>query len=195
MSWVENVLIVAGISLDLFANMECQGSLVAKVNKKHLTLICLIVGMWQLAALFIGYFFANLLLTKQKITDDFFVGELIAIIIFLGLGCRLIVKAIKNERIQEHLETKLGYKRFVQMASLTSMYTVLAGIAFAFFGTDMFMVLIMILGFSIIFVVSGMYVGYHYGFEGKGKAYAVGTILLWAAGVDLIVRMVLQYAK
>ncbi len=193
MGWFENLLIVAGISLDLFANMECQGSLVAKVNKKHLTLICLIVGAWQLAALFVGYFFANLLLTKQHIANDFLVGELIAVIIFLGLGCRLIVKGIKNERIQEHLEMKLGYKRFIRMASLTSIYTVLAGIAFAFFGTDMLMILIMIVSFSIVFVISGMYVGYHYGFEAKGKAYFAGTFLLWAAGIDLIVRLVIQY--
>ncbi len=28
MNWLENLLIVAGISLDIFAGMECQGSLV-----------------------------------------------------------------------------------------------------------------------------------------------------------------------
>ena len=34
MNWLENLLIVAGISLDIFAGMECQGSLVKKINKK-----------------------------------------------------------------------------------------------------------------------------------------------------------------
>ena len=29
MNWIENLLIVAGLSLDIFAAMECQGSLVA----------------------------------------------------------------------------------------------------------------------------------------------------------------------
>ena len=36
MNWMENLLIIAGVSLDIFAAMECQGSLVAKINKKNL---------------------------------------------------------------------------------------------------------------------------------------------------------------
>ena len=35
MNWMENLLIIAGVSLDIFAAMECQGSLVAKINKKN----------------------------------------------------------------------------------------------------------------------------------------------------------------
>ena len=34
MNWIENVLIIAGVSLDIFAAMECQGALVATVQKK-----------------------------------------------------------------------------------------------------------------------------------------------------------------
>ena len=32
--------------------------------------------------------------------------------------------------------------------------------------------------------------GYHYGFEQKTKVYIVGAILFWAAGIDVIVRLV-----
>ena len=54
MNWIENLLILVGISLDIFASMECQGSLVAKIDKKHLTLVCGLIAIWQLAALYIG---------------------------------------------------------------------------------------------------------------------------------------------
>ena len=54
MNWIENLLILVGISLDIFAGMECQGSLVAKIDKKHLTLVCGLIVIWQLAALYIG---------------------------------------------------------------------------------------------------------------------------------------------
>ena len=49
MNVLENLLIIAGISLDIFAAMECQGALVAKVNKKQLVLICLLTVHWQLS--------------------------------------------------------------------------------------------------------------------------------------------------
>ncbi len=56
MNWMENLLIVAGVSLDIFAAMECQGSLVAKINKKNLTVICGIVALAQLITLYLGHF-------------------------------------------------------------------------------------------------------------------------------------------
>ena len=51
MNWIENVLIIAGVSLDIFAAMECQGALVAKVDKKQLSVICALIAVWQLCAL------------------------------------------------------------------------------------------------------------------------------------------------
>ena len=59
MNWIENLLILVGISLDIFAGMECQGSLVAKIDKKHLTLVCGLIAIWQLAALYIGNVLAD----------------------------------------------------------------------------------------------------------------------------------------
>ena len=50
MNWIENVLIIAGVSLDIFAAMECQGALVAKVDKKQLSVICALIAVWQLGA-------------------------------------------------------------------------------------------------------------------------------------------------
>ena len=47
MNWIENVLIIAGVSLDIFAAMECQGALVAKVDKKQLSVICALIAVWR----------------------------------------------------------------------------------------------------------------------------------------------------
>lgn len=187
MNWIENVLIIAGISLDIFAAMECQGSLVAKVDKKQLTLICGLVAVWQLAALAIGNYLSKLLYRNSLAYDENFVGLVIAAIIFFGLGVRLIVKAVKNERINEHREESLELKRFLQMAAATSVYTLLAGIAFGFLGTSFLKMLVTIVCLTVAVVVTGMYTGYHFGFVHKTKAYIGGAVLLWIAGVDVII--------
>lgn len=192
MSWIENLLIIAGISLDIFGAMECQGSLVKKVNKKHLAEICGLVTLWQLAALYVGHFFSELVYRKTTVQNDAMLGRVIGIVIFFGLGIRLMVKALKNERVEEHCETNLGMKRFVLMVAVTSIYTVLAGAAFALVGTSFIGLFAFIILFSIVFVVAGMYTGYHYGFEFKNKAYVIGAVLLWIAGVDLIIRCVMN---
>ena len=46
MGWIGTLLIIAGISLDIFATMECQGSLVRQVNKKHLAFVSVIGVLW-----------------------------------------------------------------------------------------------------------------------------------------------------
>lgn len=192
MNWIENLLIVAGISLDIFGAMECQGSLVNKVNKKLLSGICVLMAVCQLIALYLGHFLSDLFCKSYPMSDERFLGEILAMVIFFGLGIRLIVKAIRNERIEEHLETDLGIRRFVRLASVSSLYTVLAGIAFGFVGTNLVAILVMIVVITIAFVIGGMYTGYHLGFTSKTTVYAVGAILLWIAGFDVLLQRVLS---
>lgn len=192
MNWIENLLIVAGISLDIFGAMECQGSLVNKVNKKFLSGICVLMAVCQLIALFLGHFLSDLFCKSYPMSDERFLGEILAMVIFFGLGIRLIVKAIRNERVEEHLEMNLGIHRFVRLATVSSLYTVLAGIAFGFVGTNLVAILIMIVVITIAFVIGGMYTGYHMGFTSKTTVYTVGAILLWIAGIDVLLQRVLS---
>lgn len=191
MNWIENVLIIAGISLDIFAATECQGSLVAKVDKKQLTFNCALVTVWQLLALALGNFLSGLLYSNHLAHDERFVGLVIAAVIFFGLGLRLIVKAVKNEWVNEHREENLNIRRFLRMSAVTSVYTLLTGLAFGFLGTSLWLILVLIVCITVMVVVMGMYTGYHFGFQHKTKAYIGGALLLWIAGVDVIVRHIM----
>lgn len=48
MNWIENILIIAGISLDIFAAMEIEGAMLADVKRKSLLIACTIVTLLQL---------------------------------------------------------------------------------------------------------------------------------------------------
>ena len=191
MNWIEDLLIVLGISLDIFAEMECQGSLVARINKKHLSLICVLTAAIQLLALYLGHLLSSLYCRKYPKTDEQVLGQVISMLIFLGLGVRLIVKAIRNEHLEEHLEKNLGIRRFVRMASVSSIYTIMAGIAFGFLGTNLAAILIMIVVLTVIVVAAGMYTGYRMGFAPKSTVYVIGAALLLAAAVDVLIRRIL----
>ena len=174
MNALENLLIIAGISLDIFAAMECQGSLVAKIDKKQLGKLCVLIAAWQMAALFVGSYLSGLLYRNTITHNEKVTGFVIAAAIFFCLGVRLVAKAIKNDRIVEHCEQKLGWKQLLAIAAVTSIYTLLTA------------------GLTIAVVVTGIYTGYHLGFEHKTKAYIAGAILLWIAGIDVIVRHILR---
>lgn len=191
MNWIENVLIIAGISLDIFAAMECQGSLVAKVDKKQLSIICVLLAVWQMAALTAGHYLSVLLYRNDIEGNENFIGLVLAAAIFFCLGVRLIAKAVKNERIHEHREENLGFKRFFRMAEVSSLYTLFAGIAFGLLGTSLIKMLVTIGALTVAVVIAGMYTGYHFGFEHKTKAYIGGAVLLWIAGADVIIKYIM----
>ncbi|MBQ5593095.1 MAG: manganese efflux pump [Bacteroidales bacterium] len=191
MGWIGTLLIIAGISLDIFATMECQGSLVRQVNKKHLAFVSVIGVLWQLAILFVGYYSSDFICRKNPTSNEALLGEIVAVVIFFCLGCRLLIKAIKNERVYEHLVQKFDTRRMLQIAGATCFYTLLAGIAFGFLQTNILIVLVMIAFITVLCIVAGVYTGYHFGFEQKNKVYILGTLCLWGAGGEVLIRYIL----
>lgn len=191
MSLIEIVLITIGVSLDIFATVECQGAVVAKLEKKQLALAVTLIAVWQTIALLVGGLLVTLLNRFDvKLSDEAFIGRILAILIFLGLGLRMFVKAWKNEKIIEKRQDSLNIKKTFLMIAQGTIFTVLTGIAFGFLEADVRAVLIMIICVTIAMVVFGLYTGYRLGFEQKSKAYITGGALLIIAGIDVIVRFI-----
>lgn len=193
MSWVEIVLITIGMSLDTFAAVECQGALVAKLEKKRLSMAVTVIALWQTIALLIGSFLVTLLNQYDtQLSGEAFIGRILAILILFGMGLRMFVKAWRNERIVEKREDGLDIKKTFFSIAKGTIFTILTGIAFAFLEADIKAVLIMIICVTIAMVIIGLYTGYRLGFEQKSKAYIGGGALLIAAGIDVIVRYIVM---
>ena len=77
------------------------------------------------------------------------------------------------------------------MTAVTSIYTLLAGIAFGFLGTNVALMLIIIVCMTIAFVVLGVYTGYHLGFQHKTKSICRRSASALIAGIDVIVRHIM----
>lgn len=193
MSWIEIVLITIGMSLDTFAAVECQGALVAKLEKKRLSMAVTVIALWQTIALLIGSFLVTLLNQYDtQLSGEAFIGRILAILILFGMGLRMFVKAWRNERIIEKREDGLDIKKTFFSIAKGTIFTILTGIAFAFLEADIKAVLIMIICVTIAMVIIGLYTGYRLGFEQKSKAYIGGGALLIAAGIDVIVRYIVM---
>ena len=193
MSWIEIVLITIGMSLDTFAAVECQGALVAKLEKKRLSMAVTVIALWQTIALLIGSFLVTLLNQYDtQLSGEAFIGRVLAILILFGMGLRMFVKAWRNERIVEKREDGLDIKKTFFSIAKGTIFTILTGIAFAFLEADIKAVLIMIICVTIAMVIIGLYTGYRLGFEQKSKAYIGGGALLIAAGIDVIVRYIVM---
>ena len=164
MSWIEIVLITIGMSLDTFAAVECQGALVAKLEKKRLSMAVTVIALWQTIALLIGSFLVTLLNQYDtQLSGEAFIGRILAILILFGMGLRMFVKAWRNERIVEKREDGLDIKKTFFSIAKGTIFTILTGIAFAFLEADIKAVLIMIICVTIAMVIIGLYTGYRLG--------------------------------
>ena len=82
MTWIENVMIIFGISFEVFAIMECNGSMVANIKKRRLAIIGVILSLLQLVMLGVGYIISRLLINIVTSTDEVVIGHILAIAIF-----------------------------------------------------------------------------------------------------------------
>lgn len=188
MNVLEVLVILTGISLDVFGAMECCGSLVARIEKKQLAVISSILAAGQMIFLGMGSALSWFVCQGRARTGELFLGQVAAAGIFLCLGLRLIVKAWKNEEIVEHRQEKIEVWKMFKLYIHGSLFTLLTGIALGFLGNDILILLLLTIALTVLAAVFGMYTGYRLGYEHKMKAYVLGGFLLIAGSVDVFVR-------
>ncbi|CBK74112.1 Predicted membrane protein [Butyrivibrio fibrisolvens 16/4] len=192
MSLLEDLLIMVGVLLDVFATMEIQGAMIAHIRKKTLFIACGVVAAIELFFYFAGYFICWFAAKSGYIADPFKNGEAVAVIVLAILGIRLIVKAIKHEFVQERLKDVLRVWDYVKVIAVSGFYTAAAGCVCALVGITVWHLIVIIIVISILMVVMGLYTGLHFGFENKTIAYVIGAFLLWGVSIEILLHSVLE---
>ena len=186
MKMIEQIIVVLGISLEVFGAMECQGSLVAKIEKKQLLIFCSILAAGQTVALGVGHFLSQFLSRYRAQATDNFLGQVIAAAILLFLGVRLFHKAWRNEGLLERRKEKFEVKKFLGIYLSDILFTFLAGFALGFLDGNILPLLAASFVLTIVVTIVGMYTGYRLGFEYKMRAYVFGGLLLVAGGAGVV---------
>lgn len=191
MNYLQGILIVAGISLDLLATMEVEGAKLGEIRRKTLLLNSLLITGLQLGFFFGGYYICHYIDQIEVFANEktAWLGEVIAFLVFALLGVRLYVKAIRHEFVDERRET-ISRKTYVRIILVTTIYTLFAGCATGFLEFPPLFLLITIIICSIIVVFAGVYMGYMFGFRAKTVFYAIGAAVLWAAGVNILYHLI-----
>ena len=188
MNWLGNLLIIVGISFDVYAAMEVRGAMLAKIKPKILILTGLLFTLIQSIFFFGGYFITYEMVMHNEVKNADSLGCELAAVIFFVLAARLFHKALKHEEIKEKCE-EMSIKMYVRIILAGAMYTLIAGLACGLIGTNhqlpqyIIMMLLFIICTTIVVVSAGIYTGYRFGFSSKPKFYIVGTVLLGIAGL------------
>ena len=188
MSLLEIILISNGLTMDVFAYALSKGAMMSEIRKKNLLKICSIFTFWQVISMILGNLLTNIPFTAKLGMDVGHDSNTFSVLIFLGLGIYMIVKAIKEKPVEEKKDEIISAKQIIVWACITSIDAFIAGIGFGFLETD-FLLLVFIIGITtIVMVIIGMYIGYWMGCQLRRTAVTIGGCILLFGAVEFIIR-------
>lgn len=188
MNWLEDILIVAGISIDLFATMEVEGAKLGKIKKSTLFITSGLVTLLQLGFFFGGYAVCYYIAKNEIFKKATWLGVIISFVIFILLAVRLLYKGIKQEFVDEK-RCEITRATYTRIILVTSIYAIFAGCAAGFLDANIYLLLITIIVCSFLVVLAGIYFGYMTGFKGKTIFYLCGSGVLFFAAVVQILKL------
>ena len=188
MNLVEVLLIVIGLSINVFLVSEYEGTMLPAIKPKVIAAVCGIFFLLQIAAMYGGYQLAMVpFLRKSGSIDLKRMCYFLAVVIFFGLAAYMITKAVRREVIIEKA-AEIRYKNILAKAAIIAVYTFLAGICWGFLGHEIGLACITVACATILAVLAGTYLGYRQGAVIRPGLYLAGGLLFAAVGIDVIVR-------
>ena len=187
MEFWEVIICCVGLSLDVMAMCVCEGALLRQVHRGRLSLMCLIFCLWQVGALELGRLISRL--SRLGVAAVGF-WRILAVVILFGLAVLYIFRALRRRAVYEH-RSEISFKRVLLGAVITSIDALFVGASTGFLETRW------LFSFVTLFIVTGVcgalgvFIGYHFGYEQKTKAYWCGGALFIAAGFVVLFRHLL----
>ena len=191
MNLAEILMISVGLSFDIMAVTICVGATLQKIEKKKLVCMGLIFCVWQLVAVGLGFLVARFPVMQTRTSEMQNIWNVFSVIIFLALGVYMFVKGWRKKDFLER-RGQISYQKACAAAMATSLDAFFAGIGFGFLGTKILAVGLILELVTLVFAMAGAFVGYRLGYEQRTKAYAIGGVLLIIAGIDVIIRYLIQ---
>ncbi len=188
MSILETILIVAGLSMNVFLMGQYEGSMIRRIEWKAIFLICLIVGVFECISMWTGYLLTKIsFFSKSESQDLRNFCYFVAAILFLLIAAYMISKAIRRTPVQESLR-EIGYKRILLEVVIIAIFTFMGGIAWGFIGANIVMATSVITCATILAAIAGIWIGYREGCIGRYAIYGTGGAMLAFVGADILVR-------
>lgn len=183
MTTLQILLLAIAVSLDSLALSIVEGAMLPKIKLADLLKSGLFIGMWQTLSFILGLYLVPI--AKQFGVIAYFSGSayrLVSSVLFILLGFMMLRKSLKKEVINEKMQTVIADRRIVQIALLTSVDAVIAGLGLSLTGTQLSMEFFLFFVVSVLSVITGVFIGYWFGYEQKPKAYRMSSIIFFVCG-------------
>lgn len=189
MNILEVIIIALASALEIASIVLCKGAVFSKISREKIGKLIVIFSSWQVITLLAGNFFAYLFLRKDVSDMQSWFLKGVVVVIFFALAIEMIIKSFRNNFVEEVRNDKLQWSEAWNIANLTGFTSLLAGFGFGLLATKMIIQVPVFAVSSVIAVISGLFVGYRFGYHPKRKAYFFSGTLLIAIDIELFCRI------
>lgn len=188
MSIAEILLVIAGLSINVFLISQKDGALIRRIRPGSLLMLCVFFFVFESLSMFAGFrltritFFRNSSSTDLKKFCYF-----CAVVLLLIIAAYMLFKAFTEQEIDEHL-TEISVTRTIFQAIGVAVFAFICGIGWGFIGHNIYLATGVLVAATVIAVFSGTYMGYRDGCRYRKGFFTVGGSCLLFVGVEILVR-------
>ena len=187
---LSGLLLGLGLTMDAAAVSMSNGLEEPKMKPIKIFYIALLYGVFQGVMPLLGYFFGHLLFENFSFIQDYHLIPIVALIILLILGSKMIIDGIKEIKkpAEEREIKKIGFKLLIIQAIATSIDALSTGLSFADYQIyEAVIVVSLITLVTFIACIISLLIGKKFGDKLGSKAVIIGGIILIAIGIEIFV--------
>ena len=179
------ILISAGLAFGIYGVVIQQGANLVKMDMRTAAM-GLVWGTIQLCASLAGYGTGRWILNFEMERErSIFWVNLLAGLILVCIGIRMLLKALQKKSFLEHRMEQLDIRQDFLLALRMCVHGFFAGIACGLLLYSLPVLLISAFAITVISAVGGYISGQIWGAEPCSRAFGIGGILLFLTGIAL----------
>lgn len=190
MDFLQILLVVVGLSLDVFAYGLYKGAMISRIHKANLLKMIGIFSGFQMGMMLVGAIITMIPAIHPDYTSANRLWEMAAAVLFFGLGIWMILRSFnkKYKKIEEQVNDNFDYKMIVFWAFMTSLDALIAGFGFGLLSAQLWVTILTLGIVTAASVIVGVLAGYLLGCGPMNRFIAAGGGIVIIGGIDILVH-------
>lgn len=190
MDFLQMILVVIGLSLDVFAYGLYKGAMVSRIHKINLLKMVGIFSGFQMGMLLIGAIITMIPAIHPDYNSANRLWEMAAAVLFFGLGIWMILRSFnkKYKKIEEQVNDTFDYKMIIFWSFMTSLDALIAGFGFGLLSMELWITIITLGIVTAVSVIAGVCAGYLLGCGPMNRFIGAGGGIVIVGGIDILIH-------
>lgn len=190
MDFLQILLVVVGLSLDVFAYGLYKGAMISRIHKGYLLQMVGIFAGFQMGMMLVGSIITMIPAINPDYNSANRLWEVAASILFFGLGIWMILRSFnkKYKKIEEQVNDKFDYKMITFWAFMTSIDSLIAGFGFGLLSVQLWVTILTLGIITAISVVAGVLAGYLLGCGPMNRFIGAGGGIVIIGSIDILLH-------